>query len=189
MALRKACFLDRDGVVIEEENYISDPARVRLCAGVVPALKKLRAADWLLVVVSNQAGIARGLFGPKALEAVQTRIDKLLKAEGVIIDAWYNCPHHPKGSVQEFAVDCECRKPKPGMLLQAAKEHGIDLKKSVIIGDKISDVEAGFNAGCKKAALVLTGHGAEQNMSATILKRAVVAADVGEAVAKLLESR
>ncbi len=189
MALRRACFLDRDGVVIEEENYLSDPGRVRLCAGVVQALKDLRAADYLLVVVSNQAGIARGLFSMKALEAVQARVDKLLKAEGIIIDGWYNCPHHPKGTVPEYSKDCECRKPRPGMLLQAAKDLSLKMDRCFMIGDKVSDIEAGFNAGCRSAALVLTGHGKEQNLSATIMKRAIVADNISGAVEKLLAGR
>lgn len=189
MALRRACFLDRDGVVIEEENYISDPGRVRLCEGIVPALKALHDADYLLVVVSNQSGIARGLFTMKALEAVQARVDKLLKAEGVAIDAWYNCPHHPKGSIPEYSIDCDCRKPRPGMLLKAVKDLSLKIDRCFMIGDKISDIEAGFNAGCRSAALVLTGHGSEQNLSATILKRAIVSDNVQDAVAKLLAHR
>ena len=186
MALNKACFLDRDGVIIEEENYLSDPGKARLCQGVIPALKELRKAGYLLVVVSNQSGVARGLFTMKAMEAVQFRVDKLLKAEGVIVDGWYNCPHHPKGAIPELSIDCDCRKPRPGMLFKAAKDLYISLEKSMLIGDKISDIEAGFNAGCRLAALVKTGHGAEQNLSATILKRAIVVDDIASAVKELL---
>ena len=186
MALRRACFLDRDGVVIEEENYISDPGKVRLCEGIAPAIKALQAADYLVVVVSNQSGVARGLFTMKALEAVQARVEKLLRAEGVVVDAWYNCPHHPKGTVPEYSIDCDCRKPRPGMLLKAVKDLSLKIDRCLMIGDKTSDIEAGFNAGCRTAALVMTGHGAEQNLSATILKRAIIADNVSDAVDKLL---
>ena len=184
--LRKACFLDRDGVLIEEENYLSDPARARLCDGVVKALARLHASGYLLVVVSNQSGVARGYFTMRAVEAVQSRIAKLLAGRGVVVDAWYNCPHHPEGSVPELAIDCECRKPKPGMLLKAAQDLGIDLKASFMIGDRLSDIEAAFNAGCPAAALVATGHGSEQDLSNPVFKRAVLARNASDAVEQLL---
>lgn len=186
MEIRKACFLDRDGVIIEEENYLSDPAKVRLCAGAVEALKALRAAGFLLIVVSNQAGIARGYYSMKELAAVQARVAELLEAEGARIDAWRNCPHHPKGKVPEHSFDCDCRKPKPGMLLSAAKELDVDLGASFIIGDKLSDVEAGLNAGCVAAALVLSGHGKEQDLSDGLLKKAFVAEGILPAAKALI---
>ena len=188
MALRKACFLDRDGVLIEEENYLSDPEKARLCKGAGQALLRLREAGYALVVVSNQSGVARGYFTMKEVEAVQSRIAELLAKEGASIDAWYNCPHHPKGKVEGFAIDCECRKPNPGMILRAAKEMSLDIASSILIGDKLSDIEAGLNAGCKACALVLSGHGSEQDLNADAAKKAILASGIDEAASKLLSS-
>ncbi len=180
----KACFLDRDGCLIEEENYLSDPDKVRLCPGVPEALKLLRNAGYLLIVVSNQSGIARGYFTEQDLRAVEQRIDVLLAEHGISLDRSYYCYHHRKGAVAEYAKDCTCRKPEPGMLLQAAKDFSLDLTQCLMIGDKTSDVEAGVRAGCKAQALVRTGHGTEQDL--TPFPDAVDAADILTAVRKLL---
>jgi len=182
----RACFLDRDGVIIEDVNYLSDPGHAKLCPGVAEALNLLRKNGYKLIVVSNQSGVARGYFTMKAVEAVQMRIEKLLKKEDAAIDAWYNCPHLPEGKVKEFAVDCDCRKPKPGLLLRAAKEHSLEIPQSFMIGDKIRDLEAGFNAGCKRAALVLTGNDKDQVVPEAFKARVVVAGNILEAVGKLL---
>ena len=161
----KACFLDRDGVIIEDENYLFEPEKVRLCPGVPEAIRKMREAGYRIVVVSNQSGIARGYFTEQDLAAVEKRIDECLLQHGVSVDRWYYCCHHKKGVVPQYAIACSCRKPEPGMLLKAAEEMNLDLRQSVIIGDKISDVEAGLRAGCRAAALVRTGHGSEQDLA------------------------
>jgi D-glycero-D-manno-heptose 1,7-bisphosphate phosphatase len=152
---RRAVFLDRDGTIIKEVGYLSDPAGVELLPGTAKALKKLRSAGFMLVVVTNQSGIARGYYKEDELEVIHRRLDELLKGQGAGIDAYYFCPHHPEhGEVR----DCACRKPKTGMAELAAKEHGIILGNSYFVGDKASDVELGINAG-GRSVLVLTGFG------------------------------
>ena len=163
--MKKVFFLDRDGVIIEDKNYLSLPDQVVLCEGTVRAFRKIKEAGYGIIVVSNQSGIARGYFTEKDLSAVEKRIEDILSGSGAPLpDKWYYCPHHVKGSVKKYAVECDCRKPKPGLFLQAVKEFGIDCENSVVIGDKVSDLEAGFAAGCGKGVLVLTGHGKEQEL-------------------------
>lgn len=186
--MKKAFFLDRDGVIIEEENYLSDPAKARLCSGCGEALKLIRKAGYAIVAVSNQSGIARGYFNMGDLKAVEDRINALLAECGASVDAWYYCPHlpSPKGKIDGFAIECDCRKPAPGLILKAAKELSIDISKSFLIGDKISDIESAKKAGCLNSAMVLTGHGAEQETDSHILKNTVIADNILDAVKKLL---
>mgnify|MGYP000637535748 FL=1 len=161
--MNNAFFLDRDGVIIEEEHYLSDPAKVRLCPGCAEAFRQISAAGFRIIVTSNQSGVARGYFTFAEIAAVERRIEELLTGAGAPLpDAWYYCPHHSKGSVAEYVRDCDCRKPRPGMLIRAAEEHAISLPGSVMIGDKLSDLRAAFAAGCRHAALVMTGHGSDQ---------------------------
>ena len=183
--MNKACFFDRDGVLIEEEHYISDPDKVRLCKYVPDAIRLMRDNGYKIIVVSNQSGIARGYFTREQLRAVEERIGTLLEKENASIDGVYYCFHHKKGSLTEYAIDCECRKPAPGMLLEAARDFHLDLSQSFIIGDKTSDIQAGINAGCRAQALVRTGHGSEQDI--TPYPDAVDAPDIMTAVKKLLE--
>ena len=182
--MRKACFFDRDGVIIEEADYISDPSLVRLCPFAADAIRAMHDAGRLVIVVSNQSGIARGYFTEADLRAVEARMNELLAEAGVKIDAAYYCFHHKKGIVPEYAIDCDCRKPKPGMLLRAAKDLDIDLAASFMIGDKESDLEAGLNAGCRGVALVRTGHGVHQNIEK--IPQAVDVGDVLTAAKELL---
>jgi D,D-heptose 1,7-bisphosphate phosphatase len=144
-----AIFLDKDGTLIEDVPYNVDPARIRLYPDVPEALRRFRAAGYRLIVISNQAGVARGYFEENALEGVRETLNRLLSAEGVPLDGFYYCPHHPEGTVAAYSVACDCRKPKPGMILQAAREQGIDLSGSWMIGDILNDVEAGNAAGCR----------------------------------------
>lgn len=161
--MNNAFFLDRDGVIIEEEHYLSDPAKVRLCPGCAEAFRQISAAGFRIIVTSNQSGVARGYFTFAEIAAVERRIEELLTGAGAPLpDVWYYCPHHTKGSVAEYVRDCDCRKPRPGMLIRAAEEHAISLPSSVMIGDKLSDLRAAFAAGCRHAALVMTGHGSDQ---------------------------
>ena len=152
-ASRRAVFLDRDGVLIEDTGYPDDPATIRLLPGVGPALGTLRDAGWRLVVVSNQSGIARGKFTLERLREIHDRLRELLVAQGVFLDALYFCPHHPQGSSTPFAVPCDHRKPEPGMLRSAAVALGLDLPACWMIGDKESDVEAGHAAGCRSVLI------------------------------------
>ena len=159
--MTKACFIDRDGVLIVEKNYLKEIADIELEEGAEEAIKLLRRHGFKVIVVSNQAGVARGYFTESTVRTVNGHIDALLKASGAVIDGWYYCPHHPKGTVAEFAVQCRCRKPEPGMLFQAADDFQLDLGASYMIGDKGSDIEAAERSGCKAGILVTTGHGKE----------------------------
>lgn len=161
MSQRKAVFLDRDGTLIVERNYLGDPAGVALLEGVPQALKQLSDAGFLLVMVTNQSGVARGFFTMDDVVRVNGRVEELLEREGVRLDAVYICPHYERGSVPEYAVSCNCRKPRPGMALAAAKDWDLDLSSSYMIGDKPADVSFGRNFGARESYLVRTGHGAE----------------------------
>ena len=137
---RRAVFLDRDGTLIVDTHYPSDPAAVALIDGVVGALRKLRELGWALVVVSNQSGVGRGWVTRVQFEAVADRFAAMLAERGVTLDGAYYCLHAPEQG-------CACRKPAPGALLLAADELGLDLARSAIVGDKPSDIEAGRAAG------------------------------------------
>lgn len=158
---RGAVFLDRDGVITElvrdpqtdERESPYRPQDVRLIAGAVDAIKMLRATGWLLVGVSNQPSAAKGYVSQDSLDAVHTRTVELLAAEGLELDAWRYCFHHPRGRVRELSVSCLCRKPAPGMLLEAALTLGLSLPDSWMVGDSSSDVQAGHAAGCRTVLL------------------------------------
>jgi len=157
-AQRKAAFVDRDGVINEERHYVHRIDDFVLLPNVAEGLAALRDAGFLLVVVTNQAGIARGYYDEATLDVLHRHMRELLRASGVELDAIYHCPHHPQGTVPAFAMACRCRKPEPGMLLQAAEDLDLDLSASILIGDKPSDIEAGLRAGLRATALVETGH-------------------------------
>jgi len=155
-----ALFLDRDGVVNEECHYLFEPEKVVLTEGVGAAIRAANEAGFLVVVVTNQSGVARGLYTLDDVDAVHRRIVELLGEgeDAPRIDRFYCCPHHATAGMGEFLLDCDCRKPKPGMLLRAAAELGIDLSGSYLVGDMRTDLEAGAAAGCR-TYLVRTGHG------------------------------
>ena len=158
--MRKAFFLDRDGVVNVEVDYLHRPEDVILVPGASQALRMIHAAGYLAIVVSNQSGVARGMYGMDEVKAVENRICELLRQQdGEIPDAFYYCPHHQKGVVPEWSFDCECRKPKPGLILKAVSDWKIDPAQSFMIGDRMSDLHAAEAAGCRDGALVLTGYG------------------------------
>ena len=186
-ALRHAAFLDRDGVVIEESHYLGDADRVRLVPGAGESIATLNRAGWVVVVVTNQSGVARGLFSRDSVCAVHERLASLLLEYGARIDSFYFCPHHPEAELEEYRQDCDCRKPKPGMLRRAAQELGLDLTASWMVGDRVSDLEAGAAAGCR-TILVRTGYGAAVNtveLDCARLKLGLVAIDLADAVGKL----
>ena len=145
----KAVFLDRDNTLIEDTGYLADPEGVRLLPGVELALKSLEQAGYYLVVVTNQSGIARGLLTEDALEAIHERMVESLARKGAHIDEIYYCPYHADGTVAQYAVDSDLRKPNPGMLLQAAEDLDVDLSASWMVGDSPRDIEAGQRAGCR----------------------------------------
>ncbi len=154
---RKAVFLDRDDTIISDPGYISHPTQVKLLPGAGASLTLLQKMGYLLVVVTNQSGIARGIITEQGLEEIHHHLKKLLADEGVYLDAIYHCPFHPEGTVEQYAKDSDLRKPSPGMLLLAAKELDIDLKQSWMIGDSYRDVAAGHRAGCKTILLDTPG--------------------------------
>lgn len=156
--LRKACFLDRDGVVNVDVGYLHRAEDFVFVPGTVSALCRLQAAGWALVVVSNQSGIARGYFAEADYQRVTGHMRAALAAAGIRLDAVLHCPHLPGAQVPAYAQVCACRKPAPGMLLQAAATLGLDLPASVLVGDKASDIAAGRAAGVGHCVLVESGH-------------------------------
>lgn len=147
--MQRAIFIDKDGTLIVDVPYNVDPELITLSLGAGEALRRFKDAGYLLVVVSNQSGVAKGLFDEAALQPVQHRLNELLADYGVQLDGFYYCPHWPHGTVEHYAVACECRKPKAGMLLAAARDLKIDLSRSWMIGDILADTEAGKHAGCR----------------------------------------
>lgn len=155
--MNKAVFLDRDGVLIRDEGLITKSELMRLLPDVPAALNRLKQAGFKLIVITNQAVVARGLATLADLKVMENELDRLLtQAGGPSIDRTCSCPHHPNATLPEWRLDCDCRKPKPGMLLQAARELDIDLAQSFMVGDRITDVIAGHRAGCQ-TVLVQTG--------------------------------
>lgn len=161
----KAIFLDKDGTLVEDLPYNVEQRRITLCAGVGAGLRLLARLDYRFFVVSNQDGIAHGLFGEQDVKGVAHRLTDLLFREHVELEGFYYCPHHPNGVITRYAHDCNCRKPKPGMLLQAAHDHGIDLRSSWMVGDILHDVEAGNRAGCR-TLLIDNGNETEWRLGA-----------------------
>lgn len=180
-----ALFIDRDGVVIVDRDYLADPAGVELLPGVPAALRAAGAAGYALVGISNQSGLGRGRFGQAELAAVMERVDRVLADAGAGLDAMYYCPHAPQDG-------CRCRKPGPGLLEEASAAFQWDAARSWVIGDKASDVELGRRQGLG-AVLVATGHGAGQRALVAAARpgdeRVLFAADLAAAVAAILATR
>lgn len=157
---QKAVFLDRDGTINKYVGFLRNPEEFELIPGVAQTIKKLNDAGYLVIVVTNQPVIARGEVTTDELNTIHNKMETLLGKEGAYVDAIYYCPHHPhkgfEGEIPELKLDCDCRKPKPGMLLQAARDFNIDLESSWMLGDSENDILAGKNAGCK-TALITTG--------------------------------
>lgn len=155
--MNAAVFLDRDGVLIEDVHLLTRADQIVVLPGVPEALKKLVDAGFKLVVVSNQPVVSRGLVSEDGVRSVHQHMESLLQSAGAPpLDAIYFCPHHPKSTLPAYQVNCDCRKPKPGMFLQAAKELGIDLRASFTVGDRITDIIAGAKSG-GRTVLVQTG--------------------------------
>jgi D-glycero-D-manno-heptose 1,7-bisphosphate phosphatase len=154
---KRAVFLDRDHTIIEDPGYLSDPNGVRLLPGVDQAIKSLAHAGYKLVVVTNQSGVARGLVTEESLERIHAEMSRQLASDGAHLDAIYYCPFHPEGSVEEYAIESDLRKPRPGMLRKAAADLDLDLQASWMVGDSPRDVEAGQRAGCRTIRLRSAG--------------------------------
>jgi D-glycero-D-manno-heptose 1,7-bisphosphate phosphatase len=182
-----AVFLDRDGTLNVEKEYLFRPADFEFISGAPEAIRRLNRAGYLVLVVTNQSGVARGYFGLEEVERLHRHIAALLVEHGARIDGFYVCPHHPTAGQGVWRRSCACRKGEPGLLLQAAVEHGIDLARSFMIGDKEADIEAGERAGCTPL-LVLTGYG--KDTAATVSPdRAGHFADLSAAVSWILENQ
>ncbi|HEV7747685.1 MAG TPA: HAD family hydrolase [Pyrinomonadaceae bacterium] len=146
--LDKAIFWDRDGVIVEDKGHISSPDALVLRPGIVEALSQFRT-EFRSIIVTNQSGIARGYFNEMELREIHQRLLHLLDDGGGLIDAIYYCPHHPTEGTQKYTTECECRKPKPGLVFSAAKHFGVELAHSITVGDKSRDIEAGKAAGTR----------------------------------------
>jgi D-glycero-D-manno-heptose 1,7-bisphosphate phosphatase len=154
----QAVFMDRDGTISEEVGYINHPSRFRLFPFAAGAIKQLNENGWLAIVVTNQAGVARGYFPQQMIETVHADMTKQVADAEARIDAIYYCAHHPSVGEPPYRFDCDCRKPKPGLIKRAAEDFSIDLAGSWMIGDRYSDVELARNAGVN-SALVMSGYG------------------------------
>ena len=182
---RRAVFLDRDGTINVEKDYLYKVEDFEFITGAPEAIKRLKGAGFLVIIVSNQSGVARGYFDERTVLMLHQHIQTLLAGYETAIDAFYFCPHHPEEGIGDYKVDCDCRKGKPGMLLQAAKDYDIDLCRSFMVGDKLADIEAGQRAGCQPI-LVLTGYGelAALNSELALVEKCT---DLGCAASFILE--
>jgi len=155
---RPAVFIDRDGTLTKEVGYVNHEDRIELEEGAGQAVAKLNRLGIPVVVITNQAGAARGYFSMEVLIKTRERLYQLLADFGAHLDGYYYCPHHPNGIVAPYNISCDCRKPKPGMILTAARDLDLDLKQSYMAGDKYEDLQLAWNAGTK-AIMVKTGYG------------------------------
>jgi D-glycero-D-manno-heptose 1,7-bisphosphate phosphatase len=180
-----AIFLDKDGTLIKDVPHNVDPGLIELSPRAGEGLHMLQQHGYHLFVITNQPGVAKGLFPEEALGPVEARITELLSTEQVVLDGFYYCPHHPDGTVARYAADCDCRKPMPGLIARAASENRIDLSRSWMVGDILHDVEAGKRAGCG-TVLIDNGNETEWHMSPERIPD-LVAPDLFEAALAILE--
>lgn len=182
-----AVFLDKDGTLLDDVPYNVDPVRMRFTPGAEEGLRLLHAAGFRIVLVSNQSGVARGLFPESALSAVERKLDEMLGRAEIPLAGFYYCPHHPKATVAAYRQECVCRKPSPGMLFRAARELDLDLSESWMVGDILDDVAAGIAAGCRT---VLIANGNETEWVVTPERWPhVVAVNLAEAAHRILGAR
>jgi D-glycero-D-manno-heptose 1,7-bisphosphate phosphatase len=186
---RKAIFMDRDGTVCEEVGYVNHVDRILLLPRSAAAIKAANDAGYQTVVVTNQAGVARGYFAESLVDGVHDRVREMLAEQGTRLDGIYYCPHHPEVGPPAYRKDCTCRKPRPGMLERARDEMGIDLDASYMVGDSAKDLGAGQRAGTTNV-LVLTGYGKgelEYQSHTWSVRPDHIAADLQDAVTWILE--
>ena len=185
MSAQRAVFLAKDSIVVHEVPTSLEPLQMRLATGAGAALGPLRDAGLSFYVISHQPGVARGLFDEEQLAPVRTRVGELLAAEGIPLEDFLYCPHDPCGLRREYAVDCVCRAPRPGLLLRAARERGVDVTRSWLIGASLDEIEAGVRGGCR-TVLLDDGHEREWRLSEMRLPHHV-ALGLDEAALLILE--
>ena len=161
MSTKQAVFLDRDGTLIREVAYLRRVEEIAILPNAVSAVTRINRTGALAVVITNQSGVARGRLTEDCLQQIHRSIDHSFSRLGACLDAFYYCPHHPDEGTSSYRRSCHCRKPQPGLLLEAARELGIDLEQSCMVGDRLVDVEAGRSAGCA-SVLVKTGFGTRE---------------------------
>ena len=184
--MRRAVFLDRDGTLAEEAGYLSSLDRLHLFPYAADAVRLLNRADFAVVVITNQAGIARGIIKEAFIGEVHSHIADVFAKGGARIDGFYYCPHHPDGIIEKYRGACDCRKPQPGMLRRAAADLDLDLPASFVVGDKLLDVEVGHAVGAR-GVLVRTGYGkGEAGLRSSRVEPAAVADNLMGAVAWIL---
>ena len=183
--MNRAVFLDRDGVITQDPpHYAHKLSQLALIPRSADAIRLLNENEFKVIVVSNQSGIARGYYREEDAVLFNQAMKEMLGNNSARIDAIYYCPHHPEAKIDKYRIDCNCRKPKPGMLKRAEEELDIDLMKSFMVGDKLSDIEAGKGGGCK-TIMVRTGHGIEELKSNEISCDYIVN-DLYDAVERIL---
>ena len=186
---RPAVFIDRDGTISEEVGYVNHPSRFRLYPYAGDAIKKLNDNNWLAIVITNQAGVARGYFSEDVIITIHDQLSKELSTQDAQLDAIYYCAHHPTLGEPPYRLDCDCRKPKAGLIDRATANFDIDLTKSWMVGDRYSDVELAQNAGLH-SAFVLSGYGRgewEYQRSTWKLQPDLVCENLLEAVLSILD--
>jgi D-glycero-D-manno-heptose 1,7-bisphosphate phosphatase len=186
---RPAIFIDRDGTINEQMGYVNHLSRFILLPRVAEAIRMLNESGFLALIVSNQAGAARGYFPPSLTEEVNERMKKGLARCGARLDGIYYCPHHPRSVLPELRIDCDCRKPRRGLIDQACRDFEVDMSRSFVVGDRCLDIELGFRCGLR-GILVKTGYGrgeAEHILPSRPEKPVYIAEDLYDAVSWILE--
>lgn len=186
---RAGVFIDRDGTLNVEVDYLRSPDQLQLIDGAADSIRKLNERGLVTCVISNQSGVARGLLTESDLVGIHARLREMLLSAGAILDNIYYCPHHPTAGIEPYRTDCPCRKPKPGMLAQGAREFGLALERCFVVGDSIVDIQAG-NAVGAHTILVRTGYGitAEETLKREGIPVTAVVPSIVEAVTFILES-
>ena len=183
--MERAVLLDRDGTIIQDVGYLDSCDKVKFLPRVSKAIKLLNKSGFKVIVITNQAGVARGYFTEETVKEINKYIRESLAEQGAVIDMIYYCPHHIEGTIEEYKKECYCRKPEPGMIEEAVRAFGIDLENSFVIGDKISDIEAGCRTGCK--TILLAGEEILKSGGEMAVISDHIAPDLYEAVKWLLK--
>lgn len=184
--MRKAIFIDKDGTLIYDVPYNVNPELIQLEKNMLEGLRELQGRGYLLIVISNQSGVAQGRFNEDALETVRSRVRELLQKENIHLDGFYYCPHHPDGIMEGYNIECDCRKPKSGLILKAAADCKVDLSESWMIGDILNDIEAGNRAGCR-TVLINNHHETEWYMD-EFRKPTFIVKTINEAASKIIHA-